>query len=150
MRIDLNLPALERLIGGDTEIEIGLRQQVVEEFARKHLKTVINDETWKRFSAQWNKEINTEIGNAIQGLAGNGHFKSEAADIGLKIRNQIEHVASEMINKALNAIIDRQRIFLASQLDEKIKSILNFDIQKRVEAEVQRRLTVAKNLPAQT
>ncbi len=32
MRLELSLPALERLIGGDTEAELHLRKQIVQEF----------------------------------------------------------------------------------------------------------------------
>lgn len=40
-KIQINsLAALERLIGGDTELEIDLRRSVVEAFAKKHLKAV--------------------------------------------------------------------------------------------------------------
>lgn len=38
VRVQLNLPALERLLGGDTEMEAGLRTQIVREFCKKHLE----------------------------------------------------------------------------------------------------------------
>ena len=38
MKIILDLPALERLIGNDTEIEVELRNSIVQAFAKKHLK----------------------------------------------------------------------------------------------------------------
>ena len=41
MKIQINsLEAVERLIGGDTEVEIEVRNSVVQEFAKKHLKAV--------------------------------------------------------------------------------------------------------------
>lgn len=45
----LDVPALERLLGGDTEIEVQLRQGVVEEFARRHLGTIIKDKSFQMF-----------------------------------------------------------------------------------------------------
>lgn len=40
-KIQINsLAALERLIGGDTELEMEIRRSVVEAFAKKHLKAV--------------------------------------------------------------------------------------------------------------
>lgn len=38
-----NLEALERLLGGDTELEIEIRNSVVQNFANKHLKAVAKD-----------------------------------------------------------------------------------------------------------
>ena len=38
VRIELNLSALERLLGGDSEIELGLRKAIVQEFATRHLR----------------------------------------------------------------------------------------------------------------
>lgn len=35
---------LDRLIGGDTELELELRQCAAAEFAKRHLKSIINDE----------------------------------------------------------------------------------------------------------
>ena len=38
-KIQINsLEALERLIGGDTELEIEVRNSIVQEFAKKYLK----------------------------------------------------------------------------------------------------------------
>ncbi len=53
MHVSLTLPALERLIGGETEIEVHLRQQIVEKFAERHLKSIVNREAWKAAYTQW-------------------------------------------------------------------------------------------------
>ena len=43
MKIQINsLEALERLIGGDSEVEIDIRNSVVQAFATKHLKAVVS------------------------------------------------------------------------------------------------------------
>lgn len=45
IKIQINsLEALERLIGNDNELEIDIRQNVVDAFTKKHLKTIANDE----------------------------------------------------------------------------------------------------------
>ncbi len=49
MRHDVKLQinskeALERLIGGDSQLEIELRNSIVQEFAEKYLKAVANSE----------------------------------------------------------------------------------------------------------
>lgn len=40
MKIVLDVPALERLLGGDTELEIELRKNVANEFANRHLSVL--------------------------------------------------------------------------------------------------------------
>lgn len=42
-KIQINsLEALERLIGGDTNVEIEIRNSIVQEFAKKHLKAMVS------------------------------------------------------------------------------------------------------------
>ena len=44
MKIQLNsLEALERLIGGDTEVEFEIRNSIVQEFTKKYLKGLVNE-----------------------------------------------------------------------------------------------------------
>lgn len=49
MKIQINnLAALERLIGGDTELEIEIRNNIVQEFTKRHLKGLVETETIKQ------------------------------------------------------------------------------------------------------
>lgn len=43
MKLVLTVPALERLIGGDTEVEVELRKSIVQEFAKRHLTAVAKE-----------------------------------------------------------------------------------------------------------
>ncbi|AFF28277.1 gp279 [Sphingomonas phage PAU] len=48
IKIQINsVEALERLIGGDTQIEIDIRNNIVQEFAKRHLKDIAESETFK-------------------------------------------------------------------------------------------------------
>lgn len=44
LKLSLNLPALERLIGGDSEIELNLRHQVASQFAEAKLRNAFEAE----------------------------------------------------------------------------------------------------------
>lgn len=57
--IRLDVPALERLIGGDSEVEVQLRQGVVEEFAKRHLGAVLKDAAFAKFLAAERKVAET-------------------------------------------------------------------------------------------
>lgn len=43
MKLVLTVPALERLIGGDTEVEVELRKSIVQEFSKRHLTAVAKE-----------------------------------------------------------------------------------------------------------
>ncbi|MFA6132387.1 MAG: hypothetical protein WC869_00070 [Phycisphaerae bacterium] len=43
LKIVLDIPALERLMGGDTEVEVSLRKNIVEEFSKRHLLSVARE-----------------------------------------------------------------------------------------------------------
>lgn len=61
-KIQINsLEALERLIGNDNELEIQLRNAVVQEFTTKHLKAVANEELLKNASKAIIEEIKLEF-----------------------------------------------------------------------------------------
>ena len=48
VKIQINsLEALERLIGGDTSMEVELRASIVQDFAKRHLKSIAADEVAK-------------------------------------------------------------------------------------------------------
>jgi queuine/archaeosine tRNA-ribosyltransferase len=56
-----NLEALERLIGGDSQIEIDIRNSVVQKFAEKHLKPLANSPLIEDTVHKLNKEITAQI-----------------------------------------------------------------------------------------
>lgn len=61
MKIQINsLGALERLIGGDTQIELEIRQNIAEAFAKKYIKNLFNLETIKAFENTIVKELQNQ------------------------------------------------------------------------------------------
>ena len=148
MKIQINsLAALERLIGGDSDIEIDIRNSVVQAFSKKHLKNIALkltqdglDASVKSFLIHQNfiatKPYNSEIILGDKGKALlDEHFK---ASIEVKIKNKVETAISNSeawknmqkhLDMASNAIIDgltdanlKQR--LDAMVDEKIKQRL--------------------------
>lgn len=58
VKIQINsLEALERLIGNDTQLETELRQSVVENFATKHLKSLVRDDQYSKWVERARKEF---------------------------------------------------------------------------------------------
>lgn len=61
-KIQINsLAALERLIGNETEIEMDIRQSVVEAFTKKHLKSLVNDEVLSRIKGEILSDLRKEF-----------------------------------------------------------------------------------------
>jgi dGTP triphosphohydrolase len=71
VKIQLNsLEALERLIGGDSALEVEIRNSVVQNFATKHLKSLANTsnqitQTLSQIKAEIEKKITEELSASI-------------------------------------------------------------------------------------
>ncbi len=62
MKIQINnLEALERLIGGDTELEMEIRNSVVQDFSKKHLKIVAKEMLDKGMLSETERFIQNEF-----------------------------------------------------------------------------------------
>ena len=62
IKIQINsLEALERLIGGDTEIELEMRNSIVMEFTQKHLKAIANEGFVKEVGLALEKEMKNQF-----------------------------------------------------------------------------------------
>ena len=62
MKIQMNnLEALERLIGGESEVEMDIRASIVDAFCKKHLKSIANEEFVKRMAEAVKTEINGKL-----------------------------------------------------------------------------------------
>lgn len=62
IKIQINsLAALERLIGGDSDIEIQVRNNIVQEFTKRYLKDLVATEELKRFKNEIINSVREEI-----------------------------------------------------------------------------------------
>lgn len=171
MRLELTLPALERLLGGDTEIEVGLRHQVAEEFAKKHLKTIVNDAAFAAISATWHAEINAAVVETMKSLRGDLQDKIDSGEVARttlrwtwNLKETIEKAAATAVEESIQQsakkwTTDIDRIVLRevrkqmeqcvdAELATRVKdrtSALGRMIEDEVEARIQERLEATKN-----
>lgn len=90
MKIQLDEKALERLIGGDSEIEVELRSNVVQAFAKRHLKGVIEE--------KYLDELKKEICDYFWGFNSNRYeLKPEVKQM---IAGEVKKVIGAEIKKA--------------------------------------------------
>lgn len=148
MRLELTLPALERLLGGDTEVEAHLRQQIVEEFAKKHLKAILNDETWKRVSALWRADLDRAVTARLDELINEKAAVADRPDAPYEARWRLNEAIRKAAQAAVDAevarVIENQKRYFATEINRAVKVAMEREVNKEVEAEIQRRLTAAK------
>lgn len=147
MRLELNLPALERLLGGDTEIEVGLRQQIGEEFCKKHLKSMLNDATYRKVSAEWESQLKAAIDEAVTGFFNKKQDETDGTWTANRLQWSFEKVIGEAVNKAMADHIAKTIAYQTRQFSRELNSAvdaaMSAEIEKRIEEGVQKRLTAA-------
>ena len=148
IKIQINsLEALERLIGGNTELEIELRGAIVQEFAKKHLKAVANE----TIIANANYEIRNYIRENYMTLI-NYRTNEYASQINFKavIEKDVKAFFSTEVNRAIRDYnesdetilmikkrIDDKVIAVAARIEEELSDII---LSKRIDDLVNEKL----------
>ena len=166
MKISLSVQALERLLGDDSEIEIELRQQVVSEFTKKHLKGIVNTEAWRSVVNQWTADIQGLVDSHMKAFIADRQAKTPAMikdsvewSMGKLLREEVTKYLQEFLKKP-NIIpgeswIETQVVYQVKQAIfremEKIIATevvtndkINAEINKQVSVEISRRLKIAE------
>lgn len=119
VKIQINsLDALERLIGGDTEMEIDIRGTIVQEFAKKHLKGVA-DEAFIKNEADAIKEfVRTNMFSKV------GYNTTLAPGI------------TDSIRKKFNELIETEISSLAVKSKNEIYSKLEAEFEKKLQSAI--------------
>jgi hypothetical protein len=122
-----NLEALERLIGGDTEVEVEVRNCVVQKFAEKHLKPLTNAPEVKKAIGSIVDHIREQITEKVS--ADIATFKTGWTGYINEIKLKPE-IKSEIDSQVKNIVDDRIR----NTVDEAIKTWANeTDVNARIE-----------------
>lgn len=148
LKVQINsLEALERLIGGDTQIEIDIRDNIVDIFTRKHLKSIANE--------QFVKDATEALSNQMK-----DQFLVYSSGMSLakipKLNPEIEKLIKEdmirlgreqlreIVDDVLNATKTRYQIeeVLTRQANYILDELTNNKLEDRLEAMVDRRLKV--------
>jgi hypothetical protein len=152
-KIQINsLEALERLIGNDTQLETEIRNNVVQDFAAKHLKAVANSPAVTNaistmsaaLKEQTQKKLTSEIATFTESWSGhisNVKFvpavQSELERlVRLKIDSEIARAVESAMttwatdaNRTIEQIVEKRVAYLTEQhirdkVSEKLKSVL--------------------------
>lgn len=134
MKIQIaSLAALERLIGGDSEIEIEIRQSVVENFSKKHLKALANSDLMSKISKSITEELqNTFFDKKKSTQAFGGFIFTLNEEAKNKLNTEINDVFTNKLRETVNELIgstdmrekvtemlEKQAKYIASELTSK-------------------------------
>ncbi len=157
LKIGLNLPALERLFNGAPEIELNLRQQVVEQFTNKHLKAIFHDATWVKAAKMWQDALDVEVKRhleiSIKHLIGNEAL-SVADALRWRLSDLMRQQASATIDKIISEHVAREKAALLARVSATIEAAVKREVAAQVsaqtgeivKAEVRRRMEAALEL----
>lgn len=115
LTIQINsLEALERLIGGDSEIEIDVRNSVIQKFANKHLKALANTNAITQTLSKIQREISDEVSRRC------------SAEIATFKKNYYGAINEVKLNPAIE-----------SEISRKVRTLTDTAIQKAVDEAVE-------------
>lgn len=149
MKIQINsLEALERLIGGDNELEIEIRNSVTENFAKKHMRSVVNTDLIQKLQTALTSSIQDDLLETV----GSSYIKNykltpkakEYLDerIGYSVESALSKLVEAKIGsldtlKKIDDLLDKQSKYVEQQLTD---AILEKRLDKMVDNKIKERL----------
>jgi hypothetical protein len=148
MRLELDYRALERLMGGDEEVQVHLREAIVKQFTRAYLKPIANSALVEAAVQEIKRYVN-EVAKSlydIEGLATSHVWP----DLTSRLRSLVEEVVQECAREQLQSILDEafdcQLKYWRKEIDDKVQKALDQHIERAVEDGIRQRLDVARDL----
>lgn len=141
-----SLEALEKLIGGDTQVEIDIRNNIVQAFAEKHLKSIASSDEIQKVLTATKLSIHEEARKECLRLFGayQSNWRYNTVSLSDDLKSQIK----EAVQKEIGSFIENYMAELLSKpelIKEKIErhvklfttSIINAELQSKVTSAVQ-------------
>jgi hypothetical protein len=136
IKFTLDSKALERLIGGDTELESELRNSVVADFSRRYLKGVVESAVlsplFSRIEAGILAEAKLQIGKKGKGF-------QEGFEFTFEVKEYIRKALVSTIQLEIIPIISKQVEQLVAE--GQIKFLVERQVHAIVDAEVRKQVT---------
>lgn len=154
IRLNLGVPELERLLGGNSEMEIEIRQAAAAEFAKRYLKDIVASETVKKaiqtIHSQTDdmiKAANVAVSDHISETFGtlkkkeNGAWNSPSYTFtpNAEFKKHMDEFALKQFEKVVQKYYDEAYKKMLDALDDRVKRInaeIGAAILKQVNAEI--------------
>ena len=141
MKVQINsLAALERLIGGDTEVEIEIRNNIVQEFTKKHLKSIADSPNIQSIKNDLAQQAVNVVTNELGVLSGTYGWNQKVA-LYPAVKKELVDAAKAAAQEAIiNAVAEGVKAaraevnaeYIKSRIDEQVKSIVAYEIREGV------------------
>lgn len=151
MKVQINsLDALERLLGGDTTVEIELRGAIVQEFAKKHLKAVAKSEevtnaikgTQSEILRRADKFLNESVGSFERNYLGNINNLKLHPTIEEKIKSKVHDVVEARVSAVVLEAIESK--LTSEEIQKLVDRRMEYYTNDMVKTAVQKRLEALK------
>lgn len=149
MKVQINsLQALERLIGDDREMEITVKQSIINEFAKSHIKSVANSEASLRLKAEILEEVKKSnyFGLLTPNKSSSTRFSRGwllSDDLKKKVKIQVEREMDYFISDTIASIREELAKEIRGRLDLMAESVSR-SIREEVQKETIDRLVQKK------
>lgn len=131
LTLNLTYPALERLIGGDTEIEVQIKQQIADRFLKNYLKGFINDDKIREVVLDFKRTIDKKLNDFVVTELGEYKYTSYTGRQTLVLKDEYQKVIKQFIKNEVNSLISStiNQIDIKALLEEKMKELVEINMQ---------------------
>lgn len=141
MKIQINsLEALERLIGGDTDVEIEIRNSIVQEFAKNHLKAVVASASVDSWVNSFKKQLAEIVARQCYDKLGSVDWRGTVTispQIKSELTSKADAAARAAVSEAVTAATEKVTNHftperLEALIDKRADALLSYSIDERV------------------
>jgi hypothetical protein len=126
-KIQINsLEALERLIGGDSQLEIELRSAVAAAFAEKHIKTLVRQIAEAGLTDSIKTLIDTQILQTIPDPNQPSYYNSKVKVLRPEVRNILAERLAAMVKELVDGLMQQARNDVYKQIEQGFEGIADY------------------------
>jgi hypothetical protein len=140
--LQLSRPALDRLIGGDSEIEVKLRQGVVEDFCNRKLKSLVNEESIKKACGEIEAKLHESVAKTAHLIFGEiferdwdwGAKIAFPRNVTARIQEEVHKMLGIEIVETTKNVLDTVDIgkMISERVDASVKSRIDSGVLKKM------------------
>lgn len=146
-----SLPALERLIGGDTELELDIKHSIIEVFSKKYIKNLVTDTAIERVGKLVTKELDGQLIEEVRHSWSTSYrltdstkkiFEGEFESLLTKRIVELiqELIKTKDINSQIEKLLEDQTDYIINKLSD---SILEDKLNRLVEKRLKEKLGIS-------
>ena len=138
MKIQINsLEALERLIGDDKEMEISVKQSILNEFAKKYLKSIANSEAMADLKRDVLKELKETGFYGLLKKTDSSMFYGKSTLLTSEAKDLIKKRVKDEIDNLISEQVDEVRSLLVQDINDRL-NLMSLSVSQGIREEIQK------------